>query len=153
MSIQEKRILANMISTVVITTIFAIIVYNKYMDVQPVLEQSMKFWATALLLFIPASIAARIIIIILFNIGNEIAGEISGQEPDDFNLVDERDKLIDLQATRISLAVFSLGFILALVSQVLDYSIAVFFVTSLIGGFIAEMASEIFKIGKYRGWC
>lgn len=158
MSIQEKRVFANVISTIIITTIFAIIMYNRYMDVQPVIEESMKFWATALLLFIPASIVARIIILIIFNIGNEIAGEIhkertgEASDKDDFNIMDERDKMIDLLATRVSLVIFSLGFIIALVTQLLDASITVFFVTALIGGFTSELVAEFYKISKYRGW-
>ena len=153
MSIQEKRVIANLSSTIIITTIFAVVVYNKYMDIQPALDQAMRFWAVALLLFIPASIVARIIIIILFNIGNEIASEITGSEKESFDLTDERDKHIDLLATRISLVVFSLGFVIALVTQVMSYSISVFFVTMLIFGFVSDLISEVYKFSKYRGWC
>ncbi|QMS84675.1 hypothetical protein [Candidatus Xianfuyuplasma coldseepsis] len=158
MSIQEKRVLANLLSTIVITTIFAIIVYNRYMDLESTTESVMKFWATALLLFIPASITARIIVMILFSIGNEIAGEIkkelTGEDTDknDLHIMDERDKVIDLLATRISLVGFSAGFIIALATQVMDYSVTVFFVTMLIAGFASDVLAELYKISKYRGW-
>jgi len=65
-------------------------------------------------------------------------------------LSDERDKLIDLKAIRISHWIFTTGFLLSMVSQVIGMQPWVMFITLIASGFIAGFAAEITKLYLYR---
>lgn len=149
MSVQEKRIIANMVSSTIVMIVYGIIVYFRYQTLTLSVAETLQFWAIAILIFIPASIVARIIIMIIFAIGDNIAAEIKGEEVDDYDIVDERDKLIELRSTRVSLIIFSLGFILALVTLAIELNPTVFFVLMIGFGFLSDIASEAAKLISY----
>ncbi|MFH2117272.1 MAG: hypothetical protein ABII85_04415 [Bacillota bacterium] len=151
MSYQEKKSVTNIISSIVITSIYAFIMYQKYLG--GVLDDSniFRFWAIIILIFIPISVVARIIILIIFHILEAIVQTAKGEEVDtDMDIVDERDKLIEMKASKISLIIFSIGFIIALVIQLFDVSNHVFFITLIVSGFITDIVSETLMITYYR---
>ncbi|MCK4523970.1 hypothetical protein KAU15_03495, partial [candidate division WOR-3 bacterium] len=140
----------NIFSTIIITGIYAIIIYQRYLNGTVDTTDVFRFWAVTILIFIPISIVARIFIMILFSIVNAAVLTAKGEDIDDNDIIDERDKLIELKATKISLIVFSLGFILALVTQVTDMSNHMFFITLIISGVLAEIVSELLTVIYYR---
>jgi len=150
MSYQESKSLTNILSTIIITGIYAIIVYQRYLDGAADTTDVFRFWSITILVFIPISIVARIIVMILFTIINTAVQAAKGEEIENVDFVDERDKLIELKSMRISLVIFSVGFILALVTQVTDMSNHMFFITIIIFGVIFDILSELITIFYYR---
>lgn len=150
MSLQEKKVITNLVSTILIFTVFIIIVLNRYNGLTLDLAGQLVFWAKATLIFIPVSIAARIIILILFHIGDSIAGEIKGEKETEYDVYDERDKLFDLKSMRLSLIMFAAGFLVGVVLLALSYNATTFFLVMLISGFISDIASEAWKLCQYK---
>ena len=152
MSYQEKKSLTNIISSVVITTVYAVIIYQKYLD--GVLDDSniFRFWAIVILIFIPISIIARIIILIIYHILEAIVQTSKGKDIDDVidDVVDEREKLIQMKSNSISMYIFSLGCILALATQLFDVSNHLFFIVIITSGLIMDVVSESLMIRYYR---
>lgn len=151
MSYQEKKSVTNIISSILITGVYALIMYQKYLSGSLDDSNIFKFWAIIFLIFIPISIVARIIIMIIFHILEAIVQTAKGNEFDDeLEIEDERDKFIQMKASKISLIVFFLFFILAFVTQLFNVSHHLFFITLILGGFLTDLTSEIFTIKYYR---
>jgi hypothetical protein len=155
MSYQVKRSIVNIFSSIVLTGVYAVIIYNKYQVGDFDAYNIFKFWAVVILIFIPLSIVARIIIMIFFRIFNEIGttikNEITGNDEEAHEHIrDERDRLIDLKASRVSMVIFISGFLVALLTQLLNMDNHLFFI-SLIGfGLISDIVSEIKTIQYYN---
>ena len=103
-----------------------------------VAQGDLKFWASTILIFIGIGIVAMIVIQIIFHILLSIAMAVKDQvqngKCDDKEIEktievemveDEMDKLIELKSMRIGFIFVGVGFVLASVSLVLDYSPAV----------------------------
>lgn len=149
MSFQEKRSVAIMIAGITIFAVYFGVVLSRYQALPPQTvadtEQMLRFWATAMLVLIPVSIAAHIIILILFMI---VYHATSPEDAPDFE--DERDKLIELKADRIGHIIFMIGFVAAMVAVVLDMSVTAMFLAFAVSGLISEVVSEGAKIRYYR---
>ncbi len=150
MTFQEKRSLTYIITNLISMVVYGLIVYNKYQAGDFNVDNLMKFWALRILWYIPIVIVVRIVVEILLNIFHAISNEIKGEEQDDLGITDERDKLIEHKANRISMFIFAVGFVLALVTQVMDLSIHWFFLSMISFGTIGEVLSEVLKINYYR---
>ena len=151
MTYNEKKSLTNIISSLLITTIYGIIIYQKYLDGVIDDSDTFRFWAIIILIFIPISIVARIIIMIIFHIIESVVQAAQGKDiEDEMDIVDERDKLIQMKATAISMYIFALGFIVALITQMFDVSNHVFFIVLIIAGVITDVVSETLMIRYYR---
>lgn len=142
---KEKEIIVSLINTVLILFFYSLYVYNKYLAVNPELINDFKFWGKSFLILIPVTIVAQILIHIVFAIINKI---VTNEEMS--SLTDERDKLIELKATRISHWIFTVGFLFAMASQAFGMQPYVMFVTFISFGFLSAIASEIAKIYFYR---
>ena len=94
---KEKQILVTIISLVLIIACYSVYVYNNYVAENFGIINDFKFWAKALLILIPVSIVSQIVIHIVFAIINKIV-----TNEDIPTITDERDKLIELKAIRIS---------------------------------------------------
>jgi hypothetical protein len=145
MSIQEKRSIVVLISCILILGLYSLYVYTKYHDVILTNPNDFRFWGKTFLLLIPVTIAANILIMIGFAIVTKIV-----TNEDIPSRSDERDKLIELKATRISHWVFILGFLLAMGSQAIGMQPWVMLITLIVSGWVASCASEIAKIYLYR---
>lgn len=145
MSYQEKRSIVSIISSLLIFGIYSMYVFGKYQEGGPVLANDLSFWATAFLILIPVSIAANIIIHIVFSIINTIA--TNECEP---SITDERDKLIELKSTRNSHWIFVLGFFLAMGSLVLNMPPAVMFIVIAVSGLVSSIVGDLSQLYYYR---
>ena len=151
MSYQEKKSLTNIISSILITSIYGIIMYQKYSNGGLEYTSIFKLWAVVILIFIPISIIARIIIMIVFHILDSVVQTAQGKEDvGEFEAVDERDKLVQMNANSISMYIFSFGFMVALATQLFDVSNHLFFITMIIFGLITDVVSESLMIRFYR---
>jgi dolichol kinase len=91
------------------------------------------------------SIIARIIIEIIFTILNTIATR--EEIP---SIIDERDKLIGLKATRNGLYTFIAGFLIALGSLAMDNPPATMFIILLGAGVASTIVDDLSQVYFYR---
>ncbi|OAS15508.1 hypothetical protein [Paenibacillus oryzisoli] len=145
MSYQENKHIVSFISTVLIFSFYCWYVFQKVQDTNMDTMETLRFWAAAILILIPVSVVAKIIIAIIFNIIYRITTK--EVEP---SFSDELDKLIDLKATRNSHYVFTFGFLLAMGSLVMDMTPATMFIILIIAGFLSEMAGVFTSLYHYR---
>jgi hypothetical protein len=145
MSFQERRAIVSLISTILITGVYAAYMAQRYPASGDYSIEVFRFWGAFFLILIPVMIVARIIIHIVFSIINTLATHEN--EPD---IADERDKLIELKATRNALYVFSVGVILAMGSLVIDLPPAAMFIFLLGAGIASELVSEVSQFYFYR---
>jgi hypothetical protein len=145
MSFQERRSLVAIISSIGIAAIyFAYMLQRAAADGVDVAQDS-RFWAASILILIPVSIVARIIIYIVFSITNTIATR--EEEP---TFMDERDKLIELKASQNGSSVFIMGFILSLVTVVIGLPPAAMFIALIVAGMLSALITEVSQLLYYR---
>jgi len=142
---REKQIIVSLITSILILGLYSLYVFNKYIEGNPDILNDFKFWGKAFLILIPVSVIAQIIIHIVFAIVNKIT-----TNEDIPTISDERDKLIELRAIRISHWLFLCGFLLSMGSQAIGMLPGVMFITLISSGFVASFASEIARIYYYR---
>jgi uncharacterized membrane protein (DUF485 family) len=145
MSYQEKKNVVSLTSTLLIFGIYCLYVFQMSQEGSINAVHSFHFWGAVILILIPVSIAAKIIISIVFNIIYRIT--TNEKEP---SFSDELDKLIELKATRISHYVFILGFLLSMGSQVIDMPPSVMFITLIFSGLASEIVGVITQLYLYR---
>ncbi len=145
MSYQERRALVSLISTILVTALYSIYMFQRYPDAADYSPEIFHFWGSFFLILIPVTIAAKIVIAIFFSILNTIATREA--EP---AITDERDTLIDLKSSRNGLYVFSIGFMLAMATLVFSQPPAVMFIGLILAGVLSEIVSEISQFYFYR---
>ena len=91
------------------------------------------------------TIISQIVIHIIFAIINKIV-----TNEDMSTKSDERDKLIELKAIRISHWIFTAGFLVSMTTQVIGMPPYAMFLTLVFSGFISAFISELAKIYFYR---
>src|ERR1044072_8669922 len=94
-SFHEKKSIATLISNTLIFGGYCWYIYNTQLNGNPEAFESQSFWAKAILILIPVSIVARIIIAIVGAILYRIA---TGENVP--SKTDERDKMIELRSIR-----------------------------------------------------
>jgi hypothetical protein len=142
---KEKQILVSLITSIFVPGLYAFYVYNHHIAGNLTVINDFKFWGRAFLSLIPVTIAAQIIVYVVFFIINKIV-----THEDVTTITDERDKLIELKAIRISHWIFISGFFLAMGSQAMSMQPHVMFIILILSGFGASVTSEIAKIIFYR---
>ncbi len=134
---EKKTIVTSIVGLAVSLSylVFAIIKYNEASSE----SLTLKFWAARILIFIGIGVVAIIVVLILFNIFYSIylAYKLKTEDPKlsdkeieiqisqivkTNTLEDEMAKLIELKSMRIGFAIAGVGFVLALVSLLLDFS-------------------------------
>lgn len=145
MDIKEKRILLTLITSVMTFAFYIIYVYQKILKVNLDLLNDFKFWGKSFLILIPVAIVVQIVVHIGFAIYIKVT---SDEEIDPID--DERDKLIELKAIKISHHIFIVGFALSMGSLAMDMRPWVMFVILLSSGFIASIVNEILRLYYYR---
>jgi cell division protein FtsL len=142
---KEKQILISLICYILILGFYSLHVYNKYIAGNPDVMDDFKFWGKAFLFMIPVIIVAEIVIHIVFAIINKI---VTNEDIPTIN--DERDKLIELKAIKISHWVFGFGFVMAMGSQAIGMQPWVMFITLISSCLISTILESITKIYLYR---
>ena len=145
MSYQEKQNIVNIFTGLLVTVIFALIVYQRHQQGQFDLTEDFRTWGVVFLIFIGISVVVRIIIQIIFHIINAIA-----TREEKVPVEDERDKLITLKATRNSYYVFTGGFVLSVISLALGMPVYGIFIAFVAFGLVAEIIDNGSQIYYYR---
>lgn len=146
MSYQEKRNFLSIFTTILILTIYSIYIFTRYQQSNLDMTEDLSFWGLVILIFIPISIAASLGIEILFNIFNTIITK----EEEDPCFTDERDKLIEIKAMRISYGIVGVGFLLSMLSLVIKMPTPVMLNIVFFSFYFAEIFGSIVKIYYYR---
>jgi len=145
MSYQEKQNIVNIFSGLLITIVYALIVYQRHMQGRFDLTEDFSKWGVIFLVFIGVSILARIIILIVFHIINAIA-----TREEKTPVEDERDKLVKLKATRNSYYAFTSGFVLSVMGLAIGMPVYGIFIAFVGFGLIAEIIDNGSQIYYYR---
>ena len=146
MDIKEKRILVSLVGSVLVMFFYAWYVYSRYVAGNPEILNDFKFWGRSFLILIPIAIALQIVIQIIFAIAVHVMWKGEDIDPID----DERDKLIELKAIKISHYLFIGGFTMAMGSLALGMQPWVMFVVLISSGFIASLVNELLRLYYYR---
>ncbi|MHC1787453.1 MAG: hypothetical protein AB9880_10370 [Christensenellales bacterium] len=123
----------------------------------------LRFWARTILIFIGIGIAAMIVIQIVFHIllaiGKAIREQVKNGKVDDKEIEksleldmveDEMDKLISLKSMRIGYALGGFGFVLALVSLVMDQPAAVMLNVLFASFYLGSLIEALAQLFYYR---
>lgn len=145
MSYQEKQNIVNIFRGLLITAIYALIVFQKHQEGRFDLTEDFSTWGVIFLIFMLVSFVARIIIYIIFHIINAIA-----TREEDTPVTDERDKLITLKATRNSYYAVSGGFVMIVISLAKGMPVYGIFIAFVTIGLIAEIIDNGSQIYYYR---
>ncbi len=145
MTYQEKQNVVNIFSGLLVTAIYGLMIYQRHQQGQFNLTEDFQTWGKVFLIFIGVSIVARIIIQIVFHIGNAIA-----TREEKIPSEDERDKLIKLKATRNSYYAFCGGFVLSVMSLALGMPVYGIFIAFVGFGLVAEIIDNGSQIYYYR---
>lgn len=170
MSYKEKQTVVSILSGVLLLLAYIFYALNKTQS-GVASPDDLKFWATMILTFIAIGIAATIVIQIIFHIllsisiavKNEVQKEIQVEaKQSNFNasdiektialemVEDEMDKLIELKAMKIGFAIAGIGFVLSLISLVLEYAPAVMLNIIFFSFSIGSMIEGITKLYFYK---
>jgi uncharacterized membrane protein len=145
MTYQEKQNVVNIFSGLLITLLYAYIVYQRHLQGRFDLTEDFHKWGVIFLVFIGVSVVARIIIQIIFHIINAIA-----TREDKTPVEDERDKLVKLKAIRNSYYVFTGGFVISVVALALGMPVYGIFIVFVSSGLLAEIMDNGSQIYYYR---
>ncbi|NRF93389.1 hypothetical protein HQN89_20735 [Paenibacillus frigoriresistens] len=145
MSFQEKRNVVSLFTTLLIFSVYSLYVFQKYQEGYFHTSNEFSFWGAFILILIPVSIVAKVIIHIVFSIINTVATK--EKEP---LITDELDKLIALKSTRNSHYVFIIGFLLSMISLVMDQPPDVMFIILISSGLLSEVVGIITQLYLYR---
>jgi hypothetical protein len=145
MTYQEKQNIVNISSGVLITGIYAWIIYQRHVQGRFDLTEDFSKWGIIFLIFIAVSVVARIIIQIIFHIINAIA-----TSEEDVPKEDERDKLVKLKAIRNSYYAFTGGFVISVVALALGMPVYGMFIALVLSGLLAEILDNGSQIYYYR---
>jgi hypothetical protein len=145
MSYQEKQNIVNIFTGVLLTVIYALLVYKRHQQGQFDLTEDFHTWGIVFLIFIGISVVVRIIIQIIFHIINAIA-----TREEKVPVEDERDQLIKLKATRNSYYAFTSGFVLSVIGLALGMPVHWIFIAFVVSGLIAEILDNGSQIYYYR---
>lgn len=150
MTFQERKSILEMITSIIVLAVYSLVFYLSYENWGFNPDNIFRFWALYFVLLIGVSILSRIIAAIVFAIVNAIINEIKGEEQDELEIVDERDKLIELKSSRNSMFIFIIGVLLAFVSQLFNTSEHLFFIILFAFGLLSDVGSSAFKLCYYR---
>jgi uncharacterized membrane protein len=145
MSYREKENIVNILSSILITGIYAWIIYQKQLAGTLDLTDDFQKWGIVFLIFAGIAVVARIIIYIIFSIINAI---ITREEK--IPKEDERDKLVKLKAIRNSHYSFSVGFFIAIVALAIGMPSYWLFILFVISGVISELIDNGSQMYYYR---
>lgn len=156
MSYQEKRSVVSIFTAILTLGSYCAYAHGK-MQSDAIATDQLNIWAGIMLMFIGIGIAAAMVIQLIFHFllsvtvavqekrQKGICDETEMERKIESDMVtDERDKLIELKSMKVGFIVISIGFVIALISQVLNHSSAVmlnivfisFYASAIIGGLI-----------------
>jgi hypothetical protein len=145
MAFQEKRAIVSFFSTTLVSILYFAFIYQRYTEGDFTTGGELHFWASAILLFIPVQIVAKIIVQVLFIVVNLVVTREN--EP---KITDEFDKLVDLKATRNFYHVFAFSVFLGMGALVLSQPVTVMFTLIILGMIVGGAILDLSQFIYYR---
>jgi len=140
LSIEEKRPLLSLLSTLISFVAYYWYVSRLYAEKTLDMQGEIEFWSAVILILIPVFVVSKIVLMILLTTINTI---ITGDETR-FDKLDEFGKIIDIKATRNFYHVFIVGFLIFLSSLVFSFNVFISFniilFTILVSAIIADLS-------------
>ena len=151
MSYREKENIINILSGLLITVVFAWVIYQRHLEGLVDLTYDFQAWGKLFMIYAGVSIVARIIIYIIFHIINAIVTHKSSETMDGkIPPEDERDKLVKLKAIRNSHYSFVVGFLVAIVALAIGLPAYSIFIVFVVSGVISEVIDNGSQLYYYR---
>jgi len=162
MSYQEKRTLVTIVVGFLVLVSYLIFVFTRFqsgiIDVN-----NLKYWASTMLIFIGISIVSTIVTQVLyhivFSIGFAMKEKIKYPDLTDKEIemsikshmvTDEMDKLVELKSMRVGFIAAGLGFVLALILTINDYSAVVMMNTIFISFNVGSLFEGLMQLYYYK---
>lgn len=145
MSYQERKAIVSFASQILILAVYSLVMAPRFPAGDPYAPEVFRYWGSFLLILVPVTIVASIIIHILFTIINTASSD--EHEP---RVTDERDRLIELKSTRNAMFGFTAGFLLAMASLVLGQTPSVMFIILIGAGVLSSAISDASEFYFYR---
>ncbi len=145
MSFQERRALVSLGSSIVINAVYLAYMLPRQPAGDPYAPEVFRFWGEFFLILILVSIIIEIAVTILFSILNTIA--MREAVP---TITDERDRLIELKASRIGFYAFTIGFLLAMIALAMGMTPSTMFIIMMIGGVASQVVDHFSAFWFYR---
>lgn len=142
MSYQEKRSIAALIGTMLLMSAYVTYILLRIHGGTLTWNADLNSWSKVMLIFMAISIGVMILIEITLAVIN--AALTRKKEDPDFS--DERDKLIELKAVRVSYGVVGGGFILSIVALALQMTPFIMLNIMFLSCHTAEITGCIYKI-------
>ena len=142
---KERRIIVSVIGSILILIFYSLYIYKNNVDGNIEVINDTQFWGKSFMWFILVGIILQIVIHIIFSIITKI---VTNEDVEMMN--DERDKLIELKALRVSHWTMVVGFILAMASQAMGMQIHIMFMILIGSLFLGGTLDEITKLYLYR---
>ena len=145
MTYQEKRSIVNIISTLLISSIYYWYVFQTFTEETMNSEEILRFWGTTIFIYIPVTLGAKIIIHIVFAIVNSIATKEKMPY-----ITDERAKLIELKSTRNAYYMFVFVYIITMGGLAFGMSLNVMFIILICSGIVSDIFENMSQIHFHR---
>lgn len=146
MTHSEKNTIASFLSTLLVTGIFAWILWRMADDGRFAGPDGLTAWARTVLWMMPVGIIATIAATIGFN----ILAAVAERDPSPSFVVDERDRMIGSAGMKVAMCVASTGFILAIITLALGWTALAILNLILFSFAAADLLSSLAKLILYR---
>ena len=156
MSYQSTKTITSMVTGAGLLAAYCIYVFGKYGS-GVAEEGDIQFWARTMLIFIGIGIVAQIVLQIIFHIIFSIGIAVKEGAADEKRInrkieasmiEDEMDKLIELKSLRFGFVFAGVGFVSALVTMALGYSMVlalnIMYLSFMVGSLLEGVASLYF---------
>jgi uncharacterized membrane protein len=146
LAFQEKLLIVSLFVTIIIYTIYAVVVFGRYGAGDTDIGAALIFWSRAVLLLIAVQVVFRVITAILVTILNTIVT----QEEEDPSFADERDQQIERKGTIVTFTVFSIGFLSGMAALAVGRPPGLAFGLIMVFMMAADVIGDLSKLIYYR---
>lgn len=145
MSIQEKKAVFNLITTILFMGGYIFYTFGIHGDVNLPQIDTPSFWGEFMLIMMGVTIVLKIVSYIIFYM---IMTQLHKDEDPEFE--DDYDKQIEMRSDRNSHHLFMLGFAGSLIPLAMGQSISKMFIILLSAGLISGIVSDLSKLYYYK---
>ncbi|PWL24369.1 MAG: hypothetical protein DCO96_14140 [Fluviicola sp. XM-24bin1] len=145
MSIQEKKAVFNLITTILFMGGYVLYTFGIYADINVPQIHDPSFWGEFMLVMMGVTIVLKIVSYIIFYM---IMSQVHKDEDPEFE--DDYDKQIEMRSDRNSHHLFMLGFIGSLIPLAMGQSISNMFIILLSAGLLSSIVSDLSKLYYYK---
>lgn len=144
-SYQERLVVGYLIGSLIGVVYYAIFAFEQYQLGSFTLPTISKEWGSKLLIVMAVQIVATVLVSVVISIFHAM---ITREE--DFSNGDERDNLIDLKANKISFTVFSIGFLIGIISLAVGKQPLIMFNIIVFSIFLASIVGFLVQLKIYK---